>query len=248
LSAFTSPNNHGVKQNFSEFMNALTGTQLVVNTRYDLPVLLPQILPGHRLWSHAAKKKERFLAFHDIEFWADTASRQMWLRLYVVAEDLSRIGITNTDFLNNSGFGTTFIQVKCDRLTPDGRKINCYEQITKPQYHSSKPANELMTLLVDPIRHKIWTTVASVPPYRRFYAYICPPAEAQSVLPQLLSIYAVSYYLGSITRYRPHHFDKLVKNQFGPRIQDFVTGQPLQFLYLMASEFGKQDIAKPSIV
>lgn len=248
LDAYTSPNNRGVKQNFSEFINALTGAQLAADSTFRLPELLPQILPGHRLWSHAAKKQERFLAFQDIEFWTDPATRHMWLRLYVVAEDLSRIGVTNTEFLANSGLGALFGQVKCDRLTPDGRKINCYEQITKHQYHSAKPANELMALLVNPIRHKIWTTVASVPPYRRFYAYICPPTEAPAILPQLLSIYAVSYYLGSITRYRPHHFDKLVKNQFGPRIQDFVTGQPVQFLYLIASEFGQQDIAKPSIV
>lgn len=43
-------------------------------------------------------------------------------------------------------------------------------------------------------------------------------------LPQLMSIYAVSHCAGV----------------FGPRIQDFVTGQPLQFLYLMASEFARQ--------
>src|ERR671924_350294 len=61
-----------------------------------------------------------------------------------------------------------------------------------------------------------------------------------ALVPQLLSIYAITFYLGSITRYRPHHFDRMISGPYGPRIQDFVTGQPLQFLYLMASEFAKQ--------
>ena len=91
-------------------------------------------------------------------------------------------------------------------------------------------------------------TVSTIPPYRRYYVYLCPLAEQQHRLPQLLSMYAVTFYLGSITRYRPHHFDALLKGAFGPRVRDFVTGQPLQFLYLMASEMAKRDIARPSIL
>ena len=61
-------------------------------------------------------------------------------------------------------------------------------------------------------------------------------------------MYAVTFYLGSITRYRPHHFDALLRGGFGPRVRDFVTGQPLQFLYLMASEIAQREITRPSIL
>lgn len=247
LDAYPSPNKN-ILQNFSEFLNALTGAQLSAHRKLLLPELLPQILPGHRLWAHASNKKERFLAFHDIQLWTDPADREMWLNLYVVEEDVKRLNLSNRDFLKASGLMTTFTQVKCNEKTFDSRGILCFEQTIKSKYTTTKPANELMKLLIDPIRFKIWTTVASIPPYRRYYAYACPAVESLGILPQLLGVYAVSYYLGSITRYRPHHFEKLVKGPFGPRIQDFVTGQPLQFLYLMASEFSKQDIAKPSII
>lgn len=90
--------------------------------------------------------------------------------------------------------------------------------------------------------------VIKVPPYRRHYVYLRPPGETTQVLPQMLSIYALAYYLGSITRYRPHHFPNITSSAFGPRVQDFVTGQPQQFLYLLASEFAKREIAKPSIL
>jgi hypothetical protein len=51
-----------------------------------------------------------------------------------------------------------------------------------------------------------------------------------------------------LTRYRPHHFPNITSSAYGPRVQDFVTGQPQQFLYLLASEFAEREIAKPSIL
>ena len=36
-------------------------------------------------------------------------------------------------------------------------------------------------------------------------------------------------------RDRPHHYDALIEGPGGGWIQEFVGGQPLQFLYLMAS-------------
>ena len=91
-------------------------------------------------------------------------------------------------------------------------------------------------------------TVATVTPYRRYYVYLAPPAEHPFVLPQLLSIYALVYYFGSITRYRPHQYDAIASGPFGPWVQEFINGQPQQFLYLMASQFAEQDVTRPSIL
>ncbi len=112
---------------------------------------------------------------------------------------------------------------------------------------TTKYGNHLQQLF-DILRPVLWATVATVPPYRRHYVYLRPTTEAPYVLPQLLSIYALAYYFGSITRYRPHHYPSITDSAFGPRVQDFITGQPQQFLYLLASEFAKREIAKPSIL
>lgn len=101
---------------------------------------------------------------------------------------------------------------------------------------------------MDQLKRRIWVTVNSSQPYRRYYAYLAPPAEQAEVLPQLLSIYAITYYLGSITRYRPQLFDTLLAESFGPRIEEFVSAQPMQFIYLMASEFAEQEITKPALI
>lgn len=61
LNAFPSPNGNKL-QNFDELESVLTGAHLAANARYDLPHLIPQILSGHRLWSLAANKRERFIS------------------------------------------------------------------------------------------------------------------------------------------------------------------------------------------
>lgn len=243
LQAYPSPNpNNNALQNFDELKFALTGQRLAVQVGYDIPKLLPQIVPGHRLWASAANKQERFVSIHDIRFMHAHDQRQMWLQLYLVSEDLSRLYVTHQRLLAETGL--PFTEVATTEALGDKRLI-CFE--SAPQNYPGYPVDYL-SQAVNVIRPFVWSTVSTVAPYRRHYLYLCPPAEAPSRLPQLLSIYAISYYLGSITRYRPHHYPKIVGGEFGPRIQDFITGQPLQFLYLMASEFAKQDVTKPAIL
>ena len=85
-------------------------------------------------------------------------------------------------------------------------------------------------------------------PYRQYYLYPSPAAQHGQVLPQILSIYAITFYLGSIVRYRPHHFDEILKGDFGPFIETFLNDQPTQFLYLMASEFAQREVTRAAIV
>ena len=67
-------------------------------------------------------------------------------------------------------------------------------------------------------------------------------------LPQLASMYAVMFYLGSITRYRPYDFDKILKGGFAWLVEEFLTTQPTQFLYVLASTLAEVDIVKPFCV
>jgi hypothetical protein len=247
LQAFPSPNARTRKlQNFDELTAVLTGARLGHQARYDLPFLVPQILSGHRLWAQAANKRERFIALHDIQFWHDPAGQQLWLRLYLIADDLSRLSVSHQRLLTESQLAAGFREVNCEEKI-GGRNLICLEQIATQPYPNGYPADHLHHL-VGTIRPRLWMTVSTIPPYRRYYVYLCPQAEIDSLLPQLLSIYAMTYYLGSVTRYRPHHFDAMVRGPYGPRIQDFVTGQPLQFIYLMTSEIAKQDVTRPSIL
>ncbi|NDV01534.1 YaaC family protein [Pseudoroseicyclus tamaricis] len=245
LTVFPSPN-RGKLQNFSEILEVLTGSG--VQTQKDLRIaeILPQVLPGHRLWAHASEKQERFISIQDIQFWRNRGDQEIWLRIYVFADDLSRLSISHKRFLSDSGLENNFHEVESD-ASIDGRKLLCFEEIEVTKYQANHPADSLEEL-AHSLRENLWATVATVPPYRRYYAYLCPQPERGSLLPQLLSVYALTYYLGSVTRYRPQDYDDILAGKYGSRFQDFVTGQPAQFLYLLSSEIIRQDIAQPSII
>ena len=246
LKAHVSPSRRtGALNLFDEFLKAATGSGLPSDRDFDLPNLLPQIVPGHRLWAQAMEVSERFVAVHGIQFNEDTTAKQIWLRFDIFADDLSRLGITHSKLLRESRLVGKFREVRTQERV-GGRRLVRFEQV-QPRSYTHRPSDAVPSLVAD-IKHFLWATVASVPPYRRYYVYVAPIAEHPQVLPQLLSIYAITYYLGSITRYRPHHFDAIVRSPMGPRIEEFISGQPLQFIYLMASQFAEQEITKPSIV
>jgi hypothetical protein len=150
-------------------------------------------------------------------------------------------------FLADSNLQSAFSQVACNERDGSGRSLICFQQAAPVVCQNTKYANSLQQLF-DSLRPLLWVTVATIPPYRKNYVYLRPTAESAQTLPQLLSIYALAYYLGSITRYRPHHLPTITDTPYGPRMLDFITGQPQQFLYLMASEFAQREIAKPSIL
>jgi hypothetical protein len=172
-------------------------------------------------------------------------ANQLWLNLMLVADDLSRLGITHKQFLAESQLSPSFHEVKSGEVF-DGRRLLCFEQTTRTQF-AHRPSDQVQSL-VDQVKRRIWVTVNGAPPYRRYYAYLAPTAEQGAVLPQLLSIYAITFYLGSITRYRPQLFDTFLADAFGPRIEEFVSAQPMQFIYLVASEFAEQEITKPALI
>jgi hypothetical protein len=96
-------------------------------------------------------------------------------------------------------------------------------------------------------RPLLWRIATTTPPYRKYYFHLTPSGET-SRLPQLGGAYALLFYLGSITRYRPHVFDSLVAGTYGPFFTEFIATQPEQLLYLLASEICHREVAKPAII
>jgi hypothetical protein len=82
--------------------------------------------------------------------------------------------------------------------------------------------------------------------YRKYYLHLTPGQETR--LPQLASLWCLFFYFGSVVRYRPHLFDNILKGPYGAFVTEFLSAQPEQFLYLLASEMQARDIARPAIV
>jgi hypothetical protein len=76
----------------------------------------------------------------------------------------------------------------------------------------------------------------------RHYASLARPAE---FIPELAATYAVAFYLGSITRYKPQDFDKIVGSRFRWLVEEFLATAPTQFVYTIASSLANVEVVKP---
>lgn len=79
----------------------------------------------------------------------------------------------------------------------------------------------------------------------RFYFVNVPPRD---FVPYLAAVYGVAFYLGSVTRYKPDVFDKIVAGKYSWVIAEFLATQPTQFLYALASELAGVDVVRPYAV
>lgn len=228
---------------FDDFLNCLQGHGLAAKTEVKLASLLPQVVVGHRLWAAAAEEAERFVTIERVAIMYDAAAKELWLCLYLFADDLVRIGVGHGEMLKRARLSAGWREVTC----PDNgaRRQICFEQKV-PLAYSHRPSDKVQEL-VDSARQELWATASMVPPYRRHYLYLAPNPEQKYVLPQVLSIYALIFYLGSITRYRPHRFEKIVSREFAALAETLVTDQPSQFLFVMASEFARREVVRPAI-
>jgi hypothetical protein len=243
----TAPANQKI-QIFDELHEAVSGSRIPAHlTRFDLPKLMPQVVPGHRLWVEGMPggQSERFVSVERIDLIQNLSPKALWLQLYLFADDLRRINITHQDFITQTRLGNLFREVQTTESV-GGRALICLEQMN-PTTYNHRPSDDVPSL-VQTVRHLLWRTVLSTPPYRKYYLYAAPIIEHTQIVPQILSIYAITFYLGSIVRYRPHHFDKILADNFGPFMEAFLNDQPLQFIYLMASEFAEKEVTKAAIV
>ncbi|MBO9664952.1 YaaC family protein [Dokdonella sp.] len=234
-------------QVFHELARALGsgGAIPVNNTRFDLPALMPQIVPGHRLWIEASNYRERFVSLQRIEFRKNPNAREVWIRMFLFADDLRRVDLGHQDFLLQAQLAGSFYEVATVE-TEQERRLICLDQANVTPYNH-RPS-DVIPQLVGSIRQRLWRTVLTSPPYRKYYCYAAPVAEHAQVLTQLLSIYAITFYLGSIVRYRPHHFDKILQSAHGPFVEAFLNDQPQQLAYLFASEFAEKEVTRAAIV
>lgn len=228
------------KNVFDLFWKALDGSGLGAQRQLQLTHLLPQVVPGHRLWAAGANKRERFVEIETIPLVEDKGRKLLWSRVQLSKGSLSRFDIAQSAALRESGLDPDWKQVKAD---DDGEV--CYEQVTATRY--TDRASDRVMDVVGRLAPHLWMTVLDNPPYRKNYLYLCPAGEVHDRLPQLCSIYAIAYYLGSITRYRPHHFQAILDKSYGPFIEAFLNDQPAQFLYLIASEFAQREVTRAAL-
>jgi hypothetical protein len=243
MDAYTNGRNINV---FDAFHEALTETHFTSSRkRIDVINILPQILQGHRIWCGITSETERFISIDNIRILCDSSKKSLWAALYFDAADLGRLGVSRRQMLDQTGLKALFREVEHINRR-NAPKILKFEMKTTIKY-TGRPSDRIQKV-VDIVRPFLWTNVLSVPPYRKYYVHLCPPTSTNQLLPQLLSIYSLFYYLGSLTRYRPHKFYEVLSGEYSAQINEVLLNIPKQFLYLISSEFAEQEVAHAAII
>lgn len=80
---------------------------------------------------------------------------------------------------------------------------------------------------------------------RQGYRYYFGAFRKAERLPQLCSMFATMFYLGSITRYKPYDFDRIISGRHAWLVNEFLATQPEQFLYVLASTLAGVEVVRP---
>lgn len=235
---------------FPELVERLGYPRPPDGAEYRVTELLPQMVVGHRIWRESGQgHNERFVDLKHIDFVDDSERRELWLRLYVGRDDLSRYDMTRKRLLEEGSLKNDFQEVAVETTDRSGEAANlvCLEQVQALSY-SGLPT-DVVADLVDWMKGRLWRIVSSIPGagYRRYYLHLTPKAEADARLPQLASLWALFFYFGSVVRYRPHLFQAALQGSQGAFVAEFVASQPDQMLYLLASEVCRREVARPAI-
>ena len=159
--------------------------------------------------------------------------------MYLSRTDLERLRISEAKVTSQADLADF-------EIADGGTDLVCLQQRT-PDSYSADPA-EALAQIIRRNRNKLWETVRAESPYRKPYIYCSPPAEQAKRLPQMLSIYLLMFFLGSVTRYSPGDFEDLLESKYGPFFDTFISESPMQFLYLMASDILGREVSKPAII
>lgn len=219
---------------FSELMTILDGHAPALRN-LQVRHVLPQILPGHRLWTYACGRKEQFVSAN-IRAFHDPARSAAWLSIYVERGELAYLGIGVEKFVAASGLPGHWEQVQDSA----GDHSIVLEQMDETSY-TGRPL-DCATALFRSVRPALWSVVTTTDPHRKFYLN-CDSGLGTHRLPQWSSVYILFFYLSDLTRYRPVQFSRLLEGKYGPQIESFLDECPSQFLFLMASELLRREVA-----
>jgi hypothetical protein len=225
-----------------ELLHVLEGSSVAADKTLQVRHLLPQIVPGHRLWTYACQKVEKFLAISAVECLTDVKSKSVWLRLRFDHGELAYSVGTLSELIKRSRLPGEWDQVAS---TDCDEPCVLLEQ-RNPATYDHRPIDCLQALFQQ-LRPALWSVVTSTPPHRQYYVFT-DSGQGFKRLPQWASMYVLFFYLSDLTRYRPSHFNRFIASKYGPQIETILDECPRQFLYLMASEMLEREVAPAAII
>ncbi len=193
--------------------------------------LLAQVPSVHRTYTRVKKEDPRYLPLSRVEL--RLGRGQVWARMAFKDPDKD-VQATLPAFRTQRGFHSFARQVASEE-----KGEMCFE--TDPVPGRKRGVDRAIKTLSGKFRERGASSILTSTGYR-FYFCTLPKRER---LPQLAAAYAVMFYLGSVTRYKPDVFDKIVAGGYAWIVEEFLATQPTQFIYTLASELAGVDVVRP---
>jgi hypothetical protein len=131
---------------FADFGTALGDPRVATTSKYPVPMLLPQIVPGHRIWCDAAGSDERFFAIDSIPFSHSSTPKELWATFRILDDDLDRVGKSRRDLLKETRLNGMSKEVEA--IKEDGRsKLAVQLEQVQPMPYSGRTADKLAALV-----------------------------------------------------------------------------------------------------
>jgi hypothetical protein len=193
--------------------------------------LLRQVPGIHRAFCRVAREKPSFMPVERFEL--RRVRNQLHVRAVVSRDDQDVL-----ETLPRIRVGRAFKRVFRQVANPDANELWFETNPIPAATRATDTAIRQLSALVSEVG--IWSILTAKG--QRCYLSTVPPRER---LPPLASVYAIMFYLGSITRYKPYDFDRIVAGKFTWLIGEFLKTQPAQFVYGVAAHAAGVDVVRP---
>ncbi len=221
---------HDHSQLFPEFLQLLNAAHLL-NSTCKVITMLGNIPSIHRTFTQVTGDDPIFLPVKRFDFMH--AGGQIWLRVVLNRHDKD-VELVRPTISRRQRFRRWLDLVHAPN--PDEF---WYE--TAPVQGRNRAVDRAIGTLATRISGVGAASILTSTGYR-MYLSASPPG---TWCPRLAASYAVAFYLGSITRYQPHDFDKIVAGGYRWLVEEFLATEPIQFIYTLASWLAGVDVVKP---
>lgn len=217
-----------------EFINILGGDS-THDYNFNVMDLLSRIPSIHKTYVNVTKKKPIFVPVDNFEIYSSEGS--VWARITINGNERNVRDLKNIimDKIKKSSF--------IHRVNPDSNTQS--KDIVLLETDEIKTGTKwidkgILTLSKQLRTFGVYSIL--VGQGYRFYFSTLPLSKE---FPQLAASYAILFYLGTITRYRPGDFSKIIEGKYSWIIDEFLATQPMQFLYHLISYISGVDVVKP---
>jgi hypothetical protein len=218
---------------FAEILTALNGQEIPSGTR-TIKALLRQIPTIHRTFCLVTGEPNSFLPIHEIRL--RHAQGQIWAQISIRRSDADAESMLDR-ISRRSAFKKLLTRVRSEE---DAEIL--FETPAVPG--TKNGMDNGIRALARSMKSLGFRTILTGSGYR-FYLTDLPPSQR---LPQLAVAYAVMFYLGSLTRYRPHEFERIVDGGENWIVGEFFATQPSQVLYILCSILAGRAVHRPYAV